>query len=366
MQLIQTHPAVSGLPSGAGRHVGVLVINYNTSAQTLRCLASLGHCEAPPAWIEVLDNASASDDSGHLQTHLPHLPYTQIRLLRSDTNLGFAAGSNRLADHLLAQPECHYMGLLNSDAVAQPAWLGALVAALQTDLPNTGMAGGRMHKLGAPDQVDTLGICMYASLMPADRHDIRDPYLGPTGGCCLMTRDFVKDVIETTGYLFDERYFCYCEDTDLVLRARLLGYSPAYTDQLVALHEGQASSGSGYNTFIAYHGLRNTLWMHAKLFSTGVLWRHLHWLLLAHLMSIARHTFSGHPGLIWRVYRDALAQWESFRHERTQMLNRTRITPDQLRSLFSRQFYRAGYTKLVLRQITQRLFKPTVKSTRSQ
>jgi GT2 family glycosyltransferase len=355
LTLIQSHPASNGPHPGAGRHVGVTVINFNTSAETLRCIASLGACTEPPAWIEVLDNASHPDDCANLQSFLPTLPHSHIRLHRSESNLGFAAGSNRLCEHLLQEPDCQYIGLLNNDAVAQTNWVSELVPLLLPASPQPGMAGGRMHKLSDPEQVDTLGITLYASLMPADRHSTADPFLGPTGGCCLMTRAFVEDIVQTTGYLFDERYFCYCEDTDLAVRANLLGYRPAYTDRLIALHQGQASSGDEFNAFIAYQGLRNSLWMQAKLIPAPIFLKHSYWLVLAHLMSIARHSLSGQPSLLWRVYRDAWKSRKAIQAERKAIALQSRISPIVLEQSFSKRFYRAGYVKLVLSQMAKKV-----------
>jgi GT2 family glycosyltransferase len=353
LTLIQSHPASLGPHSGVGQAVGVTVINFNTSAETLRCIASLGACTEPPAWIEVLDNASRPEDSEHLQTHLPTLPHTRIRLHLSDSNLGFASGSNRLCEQLLQEPNCQFIGLLNNDAVAQTNWVSELINSLQEQPQKSGMAGGRMHKLDAPDQVDTLGICLYASLMPADRHSTTDPYLGPTGGCCLMTRAFVEDIVQTTGYLFDERFFCYCEDTDLALRANLLGYRPAYTDQLIALHQGQASSGAGYNAFIAYHGLRNLLWMHLKLMPATLFLAYLPWVLVGQMLAAIRHVLSGHPTVLWRVYRDVWKGRKDIHHERRALAGQSRISPTALKQSFSKHFYRVGYAKLVLAQLMQ-------------
>ena len=40
-----------------------------------------------------------------------------------------------------------------------------------------------------------------------------------------------------------------------------------------ALHQGQASSGgAARDDFIAYHGVRNVIWMHVKLMPTALLW----------------------------------------------------------------------------------------------
>lgn len=302
----------------------------------------------PPAWIWVLDNASEAADYDLLAAGLMPAPASQIKLFRSTINLGFAAGSNFLIEQLLLFEDCKYIGLLNNDAVALPNLVQVLRDALAPQQP-IGMSGARMHKLNNPKEVDTLGISLYASLMPADRKDLADPYLGPTGGCCMMTCTFLQDVIATTGYCFDARFFCYCEDTDLALRANLLGYRPAYSDQLVALHEGQASSSKVASHFIAYHGLRNAIWMHFKCLPDKLLLCHVHWLVLAHLLTIVRQTLSGRAGVIIRVYRDALASRTFIRQERRNLQHVSRISPGCWQSIISRHFYRAGYTRQVLR-----------------
>ncbi len=340
-------------PTEAARSaVGFTVINFNTAAQTLRCVASLVDCDEPPAWILVLDNASARADYERLRQGLTRGRASRIRLFRSEVNLGFAQGSNFLIDELLATEGCAHVGLLNNDAVALPGLVGALRGALTGDGQGggtTGMSGGRMHRLAKPQEVDTLGITLYSSLMPADRKDPRDPYLGPTGGCCLMARAFVERVKAVCGYCFDPSFFCYCEDTDLALRANLLGYSPAYADQLVALHEGQASSGGGHNDFIAYHGLRNAMWMQWKLIPAALLWRKAPQLMLAHLLTIGRQLLGGRGRLLVQVYADALRALGRVRGERRRFEEaRSGDGPERLRRAVSPRFYRQGYSSVVL------------------
>jgi len=338
--------------------VGVTVINYNTAVQTLRCLASLQACEEPPAWVLVLDNASQPEDYARLRAGCHGLQRSALLLFRSEANLGFAAGSNFLVAHLMAEPGCRFIGLLNNDAVAKPALIASLVDALAAAPGRIGMAGGRMHKLHAPEQVDTLGISIYASLMPADRHSTDDPYLGPTGGCCMLARELVDSLLAASGYCFDARYFCYCEDTDLVLRANLLGYEPAYVDEVLALHEGQASSGGGFNRFIAYHGIRNSIWMQIKLMPRAALWRYGTLLLLAHLLSIARHALAGHGRLLLDVYRDAWRQRHPFLQERKHWAQGSVQQQRRLMERFAPRFYRAGYWRLAWTQLIRHRSRP--------
>lgn len=341
--LVRDLPA-QGTASG---DVGFTVINYNTARQTQRCVESLLRADPPPAWVLVLDNASQATDFAQLQQGLSAGPSTHIQLFRSESNLGFAAGSNFLIQRLMQTPGCAHIGLLNNDAVARPSLVRALHDALSSTDNKVGMAGGRMHKLAQPEVVDTLGITLYASLMPADRKTTDDPYLGPTGGCCLMTRSFLLDVKAQSGYWFDERYFCYCEDTDLVLRANLLGYRPAYVDELIALHEGQASASGQPSHFIAYHGLRNAIWMQWKLIPTSVFWRYAPQCLLAHALTLVRQVLSGRGRLLWTVYRDAFKEFSSMWTERQRLARVRRIRASTLRQAMSPRFYRRGYAAVV-------------------
>ena len=342
-------------PQADPRGAGVAVVNFNTATQTLRCLESLAACTPPPDWIAVLDNASRGEDFDVLARGCVELAHTELSVYRSAVNLGFAAGNNVLIDALMSNAACRYVALLNNDAVAQPLMLQRLIEAVSQANDNAGLAGGRMNRLAAPDEADTLGITLYASLMPANRQSLEDPFLGPTGGCCLMTRKLVEELQAVSSYYFDPRFFCYCEDTDLVLRAVLLGYRPVYVDHLLALHEGQASTGGIDSAFIAYHGLRNMIWMHAKLIPGPLLFKYGILLLLAHVMTLVRQTLVGHFGLMMTVYRDALRQLPQFWRERRQFAARaSRISWRDLDRLIAARFYRKGYLREVVARIAGR------------
>lgn len=327
------------------------MINFNTSRQTLRCIESLRSSTVAFDRILVLDNASGTEDFEHLRSGCTELARSGLYLFRSPKNLGFAGGSNYLIEQALTQDDCIFVALLNNDAVAQPNLLEDLLEALLS-IPRTGIAGGRMHRLMAPGEVDTLGISIYASLMPADRKTLEDPWIGPTGGCCLMTRELLDTLHNTSGYYFDERYFCYCEDTDLVLRTVLLGFQPAYIDRLVALHEGQASSaGGGHSDFISYHGLRNSIWMQAKLIPTGQLVRHAPLLIAAHAMTCVRYLLLGKFALLFRIYRDAFARLPEFWRERKRTQNAWALDGAEFGAKIVPRFYRRGYLVAALRQL---------------
>lgn len=330
--------------------VGVVLINYRTPLATRRCLESLAALDPAPSRILVLDNAPEDREAIIVPGLLERFQRTSLRFFVSSVNLGFAAGCNFAIDALLEDERCRAILLLNNDAVALPPLMRELLGALAAS-PEAGMVGGRLHDLMDPQAVDTLGIALHASLMPANRLDLREPFLGPTGGCCLLDRAFIHDMQSSFGYVMDPRFFCYCEDTDLAVRALLKGYRPVHVDVPVALHQGQGSTGKGYNPFIAYHGLRNVIWMHAKWFSSRLLLRQALWLLLAHVLAVVRHLLAGHPEIVYRVYRDAWRGLPACIAERRTHQALVRQGAHRLSDRMSRRFYQPGYFKLALRQL---------------
>jgi GT2 family glycosyltransferase len=331
----------SGAPN-PGSGIGVATINYRTKTQTLRCIESLRQSETPPEWLYILDNSELDDGLEDALRALPPFEYTRIAYYRSTKNLGFAEGSNVLIDRLFESAGCQFVLFLNNDAVALPLLLGKLKQAL-IDHPGAGLSGPRVHKLDDPTQIDSLGIVIYKSLMPADRYSTDEPYLGPSGGCAMATRSCLEELKITAGYFFDPKLFCYCEDTDLVLRANLIGYQPHFVDEVLALHEGQASTNRGYNRFIAYHGLRNSTWVAIKLFPLNVLVRNAGWHALATLLSIAHHAARGRFRLLLDVYRDMVRGLGVIKTDRLHIRSAGARAKSPQTPKISDRFYRRGY-----------------------
>src|SRR5262245_61517079 len=103
-------PARRGCP--AEMQLSIFVVSYNTRELTRRCLRSI--LEADPAAsheIIVVDNASADGSADMVERDFP-----SVRLLRSATNLGFAAGNNLARSHargerfLLLNPDTRVRG----------------------------------------------------------------------------------------------------------------------------------------------------------------------------------------------------------------------------------------------------------------
>jgi GT2 family glycosyltransferase len=117
--------------------VGVVVVNHDGAALTLRCVASLLALDWPADRLRVVvvDNASSDGVADELDGRDP-----RVTVLRSPVNLGFAGGCNA---GIRALAGVDYVALLNNDAEAGPRWLRPLVAALEAD-PAAGAASSKV------------------------------------------------------------------------------------------------------------------------------------------------------------------------------------------------------------------------------
>src|SRR5437773_861948 len=99
-------------------NLAVVIVNWNGARFIARCVESLLRQSRKPERIIVVDNASTDTSREILQGF-----GDRIRLIRADTNLGFAAGNNA-ALRELGDFDC--VALLNPDAWAEPDWLAQL------------------------------------------------------------------------------------------------------------------------------------------------------------------------------------------------------------------------------------------------
>lgn len=329
------------------------VINFNTAELTVRCIQSL--LDTGVRRVLVLDNASAPEDFQRLRSEAPGAG-DLVRIIRSEENLGFAQGSNQLIDEALTDPRCLRVLMLNSDAVVDAGGLSACLDAMRE--AGHDLMGGRMLKPITPGQdapvVDSLGIALYKCLLASNRKSVADAYLGPTGGLAVYSRRFLEEVRRLHSYVFDPTYFCYAEDTDLCVRARLMGCSIGYTDQTVAYHEGQASNAGEYNDFILYHGIRNSIWMAAKSMPLGILLAQLPWVLLLHAGIIVRHTLQGRWRTLVRLYVDALRGLPEVLRRRRAVQASRRVSLGAFRSHIDRNFYETRFLQDAIRDLLGR------------
>ena len=327
--------------------LAILVLNHTTAGSTLACLRSTLPDLAVADRVFVLDNGSPGDDAKQLADFAALHP-DAIRFSASLKNLGFAGGMNLLIGQVLADPAIDRILLLNSDTKPAPGFIAAMQAKLDPTARTEMIAARMLREDGA---VDSLGIALYRSTLASNRKREDEFLLGPSGGCALFTRRLLEDLRATHGEWFDEDFFCYAEDTDLVLRARWLGYRPAYAADAVVYHEGSLSSGGPESDFVLYHGIRNSLWWLVKDAPTGWLLRSLPWFIALHVGIWLRHLRRGRARVLWRLYRDAIRGIPAMRRKRALIRKTRRVPAGEFAKWVEPHFYERGYIRKAWREL---------------
>lgn len=204
---------------------------------------------SPETEILVIDNASGDHVAQGLAREVP-----SARLVQERFNRGYGAACNRGARET-SRP---YLLFLNSDAYVRSGAVEALVAALESD-PAAAVAGPRLTGPGGAPQssirllptpwrifCESSGLAFLAggrapfSGHTATRQDHRVGHdVEALMGAALMVRRTAFEEVHG----FDEGFFLYAEETDLMARWREGGWRLLYTPEAEVLHAGGRSGG---------------------------------------------------------------------------------------------------------------------------
>lgn len=322
-------------PSAARPRVSVVIPNYNGAGWLPGCLDALAAQTFRNSEVLLVDNGSTDPSRPLLRER-----YAHVRLIALARNTGFAAAVN--IGIRAARGE--YVALLNTDTVARPDWLAALVQALDQSPADTGAVASRMLSLDDPSRIDDAGDALswtgaaekLGHGEPASKFTHRGEVFSVCAGAALYRRSFLEAVRG-----FDERFFAYLEDVDLGLRGRLLGYRYVFEPAAQVLHKGHGSAlpRADYVRLIT----RNRLLLFAKSVPLWLLLKHLPQLLYGQLYFLIAYrrpgaSLAGYASLlpciphVWRERRRARASRRIGVAELDRMLT-TRMREPPLRVL---------------------------------
>jgi N-acetylglucosaminyl-diphospho-decaprenol L-rhamnosyltransferase len=335
--------------------LALAIINYRTLEATKSCIDALMIGLPDDVRVFVLDNGSEVDDVAKLTAYGNEFGREKITVLSSGKNFGFAGGSNFLIREILRDGSIDSIIFLNSDTKPVTGFIVAMQAKIDP-VNHVDLVAAKM--LDEKDSsIDSLGITLFRSTLASNRKREDEILLGPSGGCALLTRRLLEDLFATHGEWFDETFFCYAEDTDLAVRARWLGYRPAYADDAVVYHARSLSSGGPDNDFVLYHGIRNSIWWLVKNAPLGWFLRSLPWFIVLHSAIWVRHLRRGKARVLWRLYRDAIKGIPAMRRKRAIIKKTRRVPASEFSSWVEPHFYQRDYT----RRAWKELFKPAPK-----
>lgn len=336
-------------PPATPHAIAVLIINHGRATDTIECLESVLHHFTGDYHVHLLDNGSGGNDSTLLEAFASEAG-DRITYHHSDVNLGFAGGNNLLLEHVLASSTTEYVLLLNNDTVVCSDILSVMVATVDRTSRQE-MIAARMMDFTDRCVIDSLGIALYKSGIASNRKSEDDPLLGPTGGCALYTADALRTIQRKTGELFDSAFFCYAEDTDLALRARLLGYRAALACEAIVYHKGSMSAGGRNSDFVTYYGLRNSLLVLAKDLPAKLIARNIGWIAIMQVAIMVRYLTKRKAALIFRIHRDFLRLYGLMRAKRVVIQRHSRGHHAPLERFISRRFYEPQATKSAWKEL---------------
>ena len=219
----------------------VVIVSYRSRALLRRCLESLrAHPPAVPMTVVVVDN-----DSRDGTAEMVRDDYPEVELVRSPTNLGFAAAMN-LGAARGAAPD---LLALNPDTEVTAGALDTVLATMEAH-PEVAVVGARLlrgdgtldhaSKRTFPTPLSALGHFSGVGRRPGARGKLaayRAPEVesGPVdavNGAFMLMR---RDAFERLGG-FDEGYWMYMEDLDLSYRLARAGWLSWYEPVATVTH----------------------------------------------------------------------------------------------------------------------------------
>jgi len=243
-----THPLVS-----------VVIPHYGGTDILGECLTSLNKCSYPNLEIIVIDNNSPDDSIQFIKSN-----FTEVKLIRSEFNRGFAGGCNFGVQHAKGE----YLLILNNDTIHEPDWIDHLVNMLESN-PNISSVQPKIKNYDNRDYFDYAGACggfMDKYCFPFARGRIFSTVEKDEGqydesiqifwasGTAFLTR---KNVFDKVGG-FDEILFAHMEEIDYHWKTQMLGNEIWVEPASVIYHKGAVTLpvSSPKKTYLNY---RNSL-----------------------------------------------------------------------------------------------------------
>jgi len=217
--------------------IAVVIVAWNSYDNTQECIQSILNQRFVETEIFLVDNGSTIEPLEKLAHQYPKINY-----IYSESNLGFAAGTNLGLEKALTT-DCNYILMVNNDTRADALMLHELITAFTEE--DVGLAAPLIYYYDTPDQVWSSGGYMNELLMmPLDSHNRKNPIITPTertflSGCCYMIK---RELLEQVG-LLDDQFFLYFEDLDYCRRVNNSNWKMMVIPTAKLYHKVSQSSG---------------------------------------------------------------------------------------------------------------------------
>ena len=234
--------------------LSIITINYNGLKDTCELIDTLP-LNNETIEVIVVDNASTQDEATEIEKR-----YQQVKVIKSDENLGFAGGNN------LGIQAAHgkYLFFINNDAILpQLSALSLLINRLESS-DQIGMVCPKIRFTWGEQPIQ------YAGYTPLSKITLRNKSIGfgeqdngqydtphPTpyahGAAMMVKREIIEKV-----EMMPECYFLYYEELDWSMMIRRAGYEIWYEPACTIFHKESQTTGQ-MSPLKTYYIIRNRL-----------------------------------------------------------------------------------------------------------
>ena len=197
--------------------VYIILLNWNSATDTLRCLRALTLLRGVQARVMVVDNGSEPVDLERLRSGIARWGLA-VRLVETGENLGFGGGCN-VGMRLALERGAEFVWLLNNDAVPHPDALQAMLRVMARDA-QIAAVGSVIYDLERPERVQTWGggrVWRWAGVARHRRRSVVARRLDYLTAASILLR---REALEGAGLFDEDTFFMYWEDADLCFRPR--------------------------------------------------------------------------------------------------------------------------------------------------
>ena len=236
-------------------NLSIITINYNGLKDTCELIESLP-LEDKSIEVIVVDNASKENEASIIASRYP-----QVKVIRSEQNLGFAGGNNLG----IKAAQGKYLFFINNDVILKPQTsdIRHLISRLETD-DKIGAVCPKIRFAWGDNPIQ------FAGYTPLSRYTMRNRAIGygesdkgqydtahPTPyahGAAMMVK---REALERVGFM-PECYFLYYEELDWSMMFTRAGYAIWYEPACTIYHKESQATGQN-SPLKTYYLTRNRL-----------------------------------------------------------------------------------------------------------
>lgn len=277
--------------------LSIITVNYNGLNDTCALIDSITFNEDME--VMVVDNGSTENEASILQERYPN-----IKVIRSDKNLGFAGGNNIG----MKAAKGKYLFLINNDTVFKEFNPNVLIQRLESS-PKIGMVCPKIRFAWENNPIQFAG---YTPLSPItirnhsigfgeeDKGQYDTPHHTPYAhGAAMMLK---REVIDKVG-LMPECYFLYYEELDWSMMITRAGYEIWYEPASTIYHKESQSTGQN-SPLRTYYITRNRLLLVKRNWSGFTKYlSYFYLIIIVSTRDIIKYTFKGQFDLTGAVIK---------------------------------------------------------------